>query len=121
MTHTLQYKQYLNSLDWAVQRQRAIDRADNKCQRCGRSGEAYILQVHHLNYDRLGCELPTDLKVVCIDCHEKEDEERRVRTHFARSSARLDGWASKVYGEDWHVYMDEQAVAEEFEDWLDRQ
>lgn len=37
-----------------------------KCSKCGIRQK---LHVHHLNYDRLGNELQSDLMVVCNNCH----------------------------------------------------
>lgn len=83
-----------------------------------------VLQVHHLTYIRLGDEHPNDLKVVCIECHKIEDELRTHRTQIEletkRYEARMNAWASKVYGDDWETYKDEDEVSDAFDDWLDR-
>lgn len=84
------------------------------------------LEVHHLNYDRIGSELDIDLEVLCRECHVDADKEREERVSAdaddRRYSARLDGWASKVYGENWAESSDGgEAAAEDFERWLDDQ
>ena len=41
-------------------------RAQNKCEDCG---ARTFLVTHHLHYQTLGCETPTDLVLLCRDCH----------------------------------------------------
>ena len=43
-------------------------RAGGACEDCGRRR---TLQVHHLTYDRYGHEEPTDVLMLCRDCHER--------------------------------------------------
>ena len=60
------YLSYIASPAWRTRRQRAIERAGNRCQVCG---EARRLQVHHVTYERLGNEKDGDLTVLCWYCH----------------------------------------------------
>jgi 5-methylcytosine-specific restriction endonuclease McrA len=60
------YERYLNSDLWRKNRQPALDRAGNACEKCG---AVEALNVHHLTYKRLGKELPKDLQVLCRPCH----------------------------------------------------
>lgn len=60
------YQEYLDSDQWKATRDMAIMRAGRVCQFC-RSDKK--LNVHHNTYDRLGEELPTDLLVLCQECH----------------------------------------------------
>jgi phage terminase large subunit GpA-like protein len=116
------YETYINSEAWRLRREAVFRRAQYQCQRCGEEfWGGHSLQVHHLTYDRLGHELDEDLLVVCIPCHEKEDQEHAWRTQQNQWAARLDGWASKRYGDNWDDYRDYDQVEEEFESWLDRQ
>jgi 5-methylcytosine-specific restriction endonuclease McrA len=62
----LPYAQYLTTSEWQATRQEALERARNRCSTCGSSDD---LQVHHNTYDRLGCEDPADLIVLCKGCH----------------------------------------------------
>jgi hypothetical protein len=39
------------------------------CEDCGRNFFPQFLSVHHLTYERLGHEMLTDLKVLCLACH----------------------------------------------------
>lgn len=84
------YADYLKSEDWRQTRQRALYRAQDRCQsplcrlaylRSLTDAElreeiterlprhAYLLEVHHLTYERLGREHPDDLIVLCPACH----------------------------------------------------
>lgn len=62
------YKDYLKSEYWQKTRLEALKRAGYRCQLCASDKG---LQVHHNNYSRLGCELPSDLVVLCDGCHKK--------------------------------------------------
>jgi hypothetical protein len=61
------YETYLRSPEWARKRLSILARAEGRCERCG--GETPFLQVHHLNYARLGDERDTDLIATCKPCH----------------------------------------------------
>ena len=92
--------------------------ANYRCQRCG--AERCVLQLHHKTYDRLGQEFDDDVEVLCVPCHQQADRERAAETTRRGYYARLDGWARKVYGDDWQLYQDTDRVAERFDDWCDR-
>lgn len=116
MARSRQYESYLNSFDWYLKRRAALGRANNRCQKCG---ETRGLEVHHLTYAHLGAEREEDLLVVCKDCHEKEDSERKVRVERKVWEARVNGWAEKKYGEEWWINHDPESVEEEFNEWLE--
>lgn len=63
------YAAYLQSERWRETRNRALRRAYYRCERCHGKRS---LEVHHLSYERLGAELPSDLEVVCHQCHADE-------------------------------------------------
>ena len=65
-TRKKQYADYLHSPHWRSVREWAIERAANRCQVCN---GAERLHVHHRTYERVGAELPSDLIVLCEDCH----------------------------------------------------
>lgn len=120
------YTLYINSAEWQRKRHDALVQAAFTCQRCGCFGDDHRgkgLEVHHLNYDNLGEELPEDLKVVCRDCHELEDRERARRGTQARAEARHDAgvetYARKKYGDHWDEYISWEEVSEEFDEWLE--
>jgi hypothetical protein len=60
------YDDYLQSEEWAIRRRFAIRHADERCQLCYASGH---LHAHHRTYVRIGQEKPTDMTVLCDECH----------------------------------------------------
>lgn len=92
-----EYHEYLQSLEWKDRRDDKLWEAGYRCSMCGASGYDIRLEVHHLTYERVGHELPSDLMVLCRTCHQKrhskEGEEiernvqaivRRIREEIAR-------------------------------------
>jgi hypothetical protein len=63
----LSYSEYLKTDHWQQQRRSALQRAQYRCQVCNASNTQ--LDTHHRTYERLGCELPEDLFVLCHECH----------------------------------------------------
>ncbi len=84
------------------------------CARCGRIKSAANLQVHHLTYERLGNELPSDLQVLCHACHWEADKERKAAGPTAREEgydhsklrAGFNGWMTNGGHEDWYDMYD---------------
>jgi 5-methylcytosine-specific restriction endonuclease McrA len=62
------YRDYLYSRYWRAIRRRALIAARYCCNRCGQTS---ALEVHHRTYERLGCEIPADLEVLCDTCHRR--------------------------------------------------
>lgn len=118
--HSQEYLAYIASPEWSVKRRNAIGRAFNRCARCGQQFHIENLEVHHLDYERLGRERDEDLMVVCKSCHPFEDEKRAQRTRSRKEFRRVDGWARKKYGEDWEDWKNYDDVEEEFYEWLER-
>ena len=65
------YEEYLLTPHWRKLRKKVRSRACGRCEQCGKP-TGPTAEVHHLNYDRLGCERLTDLRAVCPSCHEAE-------------------------------------------------
>lgn len=65
----INYTDYIKSDTWkkSPQRLACIAAAKNKCQMCGAT---FGLEVHHISYANLGSELPQQLVLLCILCHE---------------------------------------------------
>lgn len=61
------YRRYLKSWAWKQKRQGAIRRAEGKCAVCEQPSKR--LDVHHVDYMRVGIERVEDLRVVCRSCH----------------------------------------------------
>jgi 5-methylcytosine-specific restriction endonuclease McrA len=118
--HSDEYRDYMGSPRWRAIRDWAFALHGGRCQECGATSG---LEVHHLHYDTLGRERPEDLRVLCPGCHAAADraraDEGRHRSQAALYRARLDGWASKKYGEDWESWRDAAAIEEEFDAWLE--
>ena len=62
----MKYDDHIGSRYWNEIRQRILKRSDGKCEKCGKM---WRLQIHHINYDRVGRELDSDLLAVCQPCH----------------------------------------------------
>lgn len=121
------YNEYIKSPQWKQRREQALARSGYCCEKCGFSKWSKKLEVHHITYERLGNERASDLQVLCQECHKEEDAKRaaagRVKSYNALWDARFNGWASKVYGEDWqetHNQIIDQ-LYQEFTDWVNRQ
>ena len=124
-TDEVLYQEYISSALWKRRAKAAKDRAGGKCQRCDVSKWSVELEAHHKTYERLGRERAEDIEVLCPECHGKADTERKARTERRagerRYNARLDGWATKVYGENWYESEDTEEVRDAFDRWLNRQ
>jgi 5-methylcytosine-specific restriction endonuclease McrA len=120
--HTPEYKAVIISKRWRALRKRLLPK-DNRCAHCGKCG--YDLQLHHKTYERLGQELDSDVEFLCPICHGKADSKRekegQLRSTAALYNARLNGWATKVYGEDWESHHDAENIEAEFNNWADGQ
>ena len=65
------YQTYLLTDHWQAVRERTLRRDRYRCRKCGARTR---LEVHHVNYDRIGKENPTDLLTLCYKCHRKEHD-----------------------------------------------
>lgn len=63
---TKSYSEYMRSPQWKRKRYQVLTYWGHKCGMCYKPGK---LQVHHRTYERLGCELITDLIPLCEECH----------------------------------------------------
>ena len=71
----LDYNEYLISPKWQKKRSERLKIDNYKCQRCGRPMD---LQVHHVNYERIGDEnVYTDLITLCKYCHREIEAEKK--------------------------------------------
>lgn len=61
------YNEYMQSPEWEAKRAEffACETLPKTCLACGCDD----VQLHHVTYDRLGCELLTDLVPLCHVCH----------------------------------------------------
>jgi hypothetical protein len=91
------------------------------CQGCNCTFPAEELEVHHLTYERLGCERPSDLRVLCrTKCHPIADTTRAQQTQIRRETRQYksaqDTFLSKKYGDNYQSFADE-GMYEEFDNW----
>ena len=101
MNSAAAYRERIGRPDWReVVCPRILRRAGGRCERCRKRRP---LEVHHLTYERLGCERDEDLLVLCPPCHRAADKEREEREALrrrareanedeAREDAWFDGW-----------------------------
>jgi len=64
----MNYEEYLQTEHWQHQRKKALKFWDHRCMLCF-SNQSLI--VHHRCYYRLWAELPTDVVVLCDQCHKR--------------------------------------------------
>jgi 5-methylcytosine-specific restriction endonuclease McrA len=65
----MSHAEYLKTREWRVRRNRALIRAGNRCQVCGKAN--LQLDVHHNSYERYGEEQLSDLIALCRSCHRR--------------------------------------------------
>lgn len=76
------YRNYIDSARWVAFRNQVIRHYGNRCFTCGADGRKEIVQVHHLNYDRLEHERLSDCVLLCVRCHKAADMERQRTTPY---------------------------------------
>lgn len=79
-----QYEEYIESKEWRLKAEEAKARAGNRCQVCNRSRAEVQLDAHHRTYERLGNEKPEDITVLCRDCHQLYEDEKKSRRQCKR-------------------------------------
>ncbi|MEZ5383975.1 MAG: hypothetical protein R3F13_00525 [Prosthecobacter sp.] len=121
MSRSSEYETYIKSPAWRRTAEAVKRHFGYVCKRCRYSG--WDVEVHHLNYDRLGRELFSDLEVLCKSCHKIADRERALAnaadSEDQRQEAAYRTYMEKKYGEDWYE-DDSFETREEFDEWLER-
>lgn len=74
MTFKEKYHKYLASDTWVQIKIDLLQDRGCKCERCGCRRAPQFLHVHHVTYDRVFHEEPSDLEVLCSKCHVVEHE-----------------------------------------------
>ena len=68
------YSKYLRSPVWSAFRARIIA----KRKQCAKCGAKRNFRLHHLNYLRVGKELESDVELLCVRCHRKEQPGKQI-------------------------------------------
>jgi len=68
------YQRHIRSVKWQKLKRRVRASRPSYCEACFATDVP--LQTHHLTYDRLGCELPEDVMLLCEKCHRHVHGER---------------------------------------------
>ena len=70
-----QYKLYLQTPHWRSFRERVLLRSvvagKYKCESCGDLFRRVEMEIHHKHYKTIGRESPTDVAVLCGECHSR--------------------------------------------------
>ena len=75
---SIDYYKYIESLEWKTKADAAKERAGHRCQICNRPSIEITLDAHHRTYERLGNELPEDITVLCRNCHELYESNKKL-------------------------------------------
>lgn len=66
---------YLRSRYWKARRQDILDTRGHHCEKCGAPAwKGVKLDVHHITYAHMGCELDSELVVLCYRCHMRAEK-----------------------------------------------
>jgi len=63
------YKDYLLSNEWIAIKIDIYQKRGRQCEQCGNKTK---LQIHHLTYDNIFNEEPSDLLILCESCHKEK-------------------------------------------------
>lgn len=68
----LLYLKYLQSNHWKKIRVIKAFKQKYMCERCGKKlKNSYEYNIHHKTYKRIGHEWMSDLKLLCMECHQE--------------------------------------------------
>ena len=113
---------YYNSSSWANKRSKRLKIDGFKCAKCGFTR---ALEVHHINYERLGHEdVSRDLITLCKKCHNEIEEQKKVlnpikkeiehHSVYLAGKIHKNGWRTS-YGTISPEYESVELLASEFE------
>lgn len=104
-----EYGAYIRSEKWDKKRRKRLEVDGHTCQDCRCTDRP--LDVHHLNYNRLGRERMSDLVSLCRRCHDKRHRNGTILIEFCQTCGQIliiikhwlkDGWTRWVCS-DGHV------------------
>ena len=128
MIDKVAYNKYISSTTWGRKRRVFIKDSQtvsglNQCEKCEKYITGRGIHIHHKHYRNFGNETREDIEILCNKCHVAADRERTIRGKAASANAlwnaRVDGWTSKIYGEDWESIINPDEAEFEFEEWLE--
>lgn len=70
------YYEYLQSPEWKIFRQLALDTLGHSCGKCGNKKD---LQVHHKHYRNIFKENISDVMILCKPCHKKTHRDKALK------------------------------------------
>lgn len=70
------YHNYMLSPDWKAKREEAFLFYGRKCQACEKTK---TLHVHHADYEKLGYEPMSDLRILCGRCHRELHKKLKLK------------------------------------------
>lgn len=79
------YEGYLKSEHWELFRKKIIESC-GMCANCGISSDVEPIQIHHLNYKRLGREKFSDVIPLCEHCHRMAHMNKSSGSEFTDKS-----------------------------------
>ncbi len=97
-------------------RKYALKKLGEQCQKCATINKP--LQVHHKHYKTLYHEKLKDIAILCEECQQVADKQRKQNTIQNICDSAFDIWATKKYGEECFE-MDKMILYEEFDKWLE--
>lgn len=116
----IKYQKHLKSAQWKNTRRDLFRWRGRKCEVC--KMPSFNLEIHHLNYKRMGHELPSDLIIVCKKCHAEEDKKREISSIYEqqarRHSSAFNTWFFKKTG--YESFYANESDWNDFEQWLER-
>ena len=72
------HAEYLASAYWGKRRQDILDTRGRRCEKCQAPERRGVkLDVHHETYEHKGCELDSELVILCYRCHMKAERKKR--------------------------------------------
>ena len=89
--HSALYTSYMASPQWAAKRQEVRRRAGGRCEQCRRRPG---VQAHHVTYAHLGHERASDVRWLCVACHQSHHAHSITGRPAGKGCALMGAWRS---------------------------
>jgi 5-methylcytosine-specific restriction endonuclease McrA len=83
----MKYKQFKTCPD---AKRVCYERSDGHCEDCGLRLEEDMFHYHHITYIRAGEELPDDILVLCVSCHDNRHPKNTKKRKPSKNQNKLD-------------------------------